>query len=811
MKNINILITVLGLILLSGNAFSQRTIAIKGIADQSQHVRLRWLPSNHQQFKHSIKYGYKLSRIALPADIAPEDIDSSLLARKEWIIRLFSNEQWDSLSIEKSDTSITRIGKYLTDSLPLLNESGANLENQNGNKLFHAYNRYKTDENQFSLASLVADQSFEMAKGYAFAFLDSTVIEGYDYIYSIELNEKEIFTNKYGESQWADKSNVSIKLNSSLSLNSVSGFIAEDAIESIKLVWSMNDETPYTGYHIYRSEDSLNFERITDAPFVFMGPEQSQENAEFVDSVAELNQYYFYYVVGLSPFGFEAPPSEIKKAKAMPSPLLITIDGVSARDVAGDLVINWNIRSTLDSLPFDRSNLSGYVITYAPHIDSVYTQLLSINDPFVSTLTIQNPQNGFYIISAIDHNQYFYNSIPEHFVRLDSIAPSVPQDLQYQIQSDGRVKLTWTKNQEQDLKGYKVFYSYQDDGDFLQITKSPIKDQEYLYPNIKSNPNKRLYIAISAVDMNENESLTCDPVEIIIPDYVPPGKPVIFHAIPREEGIRIKWTLSKTTDLSHHLVQRKRSDATEWSTIQTIPKDRGTDEYPMVTGELVASNFIDTARLDVITHQYRLIAYDSSGNYSISDLKSVKPLPPPISGRIRPATATIVPKNMTYTPWPGSGPSLDLEQTNIGAQHQGTVKSSVISDGRVAKIAWSYLSDHMNTLKEFRIYIKSQPPVIGATQSNFAVAPYVLIKTITPQDATRIAQANGATDYLWYKEELDIERFIQMLPTLPEGEQLNPILNTMTAESSPVSFQIIAVHGMGSMTTPVTFPLVNLK
>ena len=92
-----------------------------------------------------------------------------------------------------------------------------------------------------------------------------------------------------------------------------------------------------------------------------------------------------------------------------------------------------------------------------------------------------------------------------------------------------------------------------------------------------------------------------------------------------------------------------------------------------------------------------------------------------------------------------------------------------------------------------------------ATQSSH----FVLIRTVSKTDAMRIAQANGQSDYMFFVEDIQPEKFIPLVPAAPKPGS-GPGSGIGTGQYQPVSpfeYRIIANHRDGGWSNKGEVPL----
>jgi hypothetical protein len=94
----------------------------------------------------------------------------------------------------------------------------------------------------------------------------------------------------------------------------------------------------------------------------------------------------------------------------------------------------------------------------------------------------------------------------------DKFPPAAPAGLQF-ILGGKTIELTWTRNTEPDLKGYRVYRGFENNP-FERVTETQ-DSTSYSDRNIQAGKNYRY--AITAIDVAGNESKMSDPVVVTAP------------------------------------------------------------------------------------------------------------------------------------------------------------------------------------------------------------------------------------------------------------------------------------------------------
>jgi uncharacterized protein len=788
------------LLFLSLTSYAQNAIQIKGVYDKESQIRLRWAPPTYKQLKHARQYGFEIEKTKISEQGNPVPLDEQVVEIIT-VMPYTSTDQWESSNVSSEDANVAR--ELMTDFGYKADEESTPVpyDQITDKKLVHAVQNHETLKNQFAYTLLLADRSMDIAIGLGLAYIDGNIEGNSVYKYRINLGNLVEYISQYSE---LDFDAGIAEINTNLESNALPvphTLTAEPSDKKVRLSWSISGfENVYSFFNIYRSENNGAFVRVNQNPYVFMSQDESAVIVSYKDSIPQNGIPYTYRVRGLSPFGGEGPYSDPVTVTGVPDPLPLAIEIKKIETIDDSLVIVWETYSKKDSLPPVLSTITGYEIVHSADLKAPPVLAKRINGSNIKTGTLANAADGYYFVEAIDSFGYRYPSVPHLFQGVDSIAPSQPSGLTAELKADGTARLRWQASTEADLAGYRVFYSYHPDGPYTQMTSENVTATEYVTKSLTDNANAKVYYKIKAIDKRDNTSLLSDQALLILPDVSGPSKPVLSHALPRPEGIRIGWSLSKDDDLDRHVLQRRVSEAVEWTDIVTISQGASYPALPITPAEVNPSRYVDTTKLQLRYYEYRLEAYDSTGNSSVSDIITIKPYDDGNRGEIRTFEAVIVKKMDDYIPnVPMQGTSgisqSNLSNTNIGVNNQGLVQGAMKSNGLVAKLNWEYNTAFPSSLETFSIYQKTSPPPLPGRPSEVPQTPFVLIKTVSAQQASQIAILNHGNGYMFFIEGLNPSKLI------------NPVNNPSNKKiESPVIldtylYKVIANHKVGGKST----------
>ncbi|MBU4072344.1 MAG: immune inhibitor A, partial [Candidatus Thermoplasmatota archaeon] len=143
----------------------------------------------------------------------------------------------------------------------------------------------------------------------------------------------------------------------------------------------------------------------------------------------------------------------------------------------------------------------------------------------------------YYIVTAMDFaGNEGPSSIEAWCTTVDTMPPAPVQDVEAtDLQQGGIVNVSWLPNSENDLAGYKLYYStgnFTDTAEATYYPLSPEDDAGATYWEIYGLENYILYhFAVTAIDKSGNENNTIEKTAIAIPtDQLPPFISITYPA-----------------------------------------------------------------------------------------------------------------------------------------------------------------------------------------------------------------------------------------------------------------------------------------
>jgi uncharacterized protein len=256
----------------------------------------------------------------------------------------------------------------------------------------------------------------------------------------------------------------------------------------------------------------------------------------------------------------------------------------------------------------------------------------------------------------------------------DEIPPNAPEGVQVDVDSTGLVTIHWHPVQDRDLKGYRVFKSFQADRGFVQLTRVPIADTLFTDTLSLQRLDKQVYYQVVALDGSYNQSAPSLTAVGRMPDVVPPSPPLLVQAdVDREHRVQLAWKPSSSPDVAYYELQYRDVGDTLFQSLRIATPEQ--------------TEFRDDGFTNVPHwREYRVLAVDSAGNDAESNLRRAvrrdRTARPPAPTELR---ATVEDGSVILS-W-SVDPATDVSHLLVYLQ-QGDKGKPVLVD-RVKALAWT--------------------------------------------------------------------------------------------------------------------------
>lgn len=602
-------------------------LAIKlSTASDGSRVLLRWAPLNYNSWDWARQHGYRLERkLFVQSDTIVLGqpfvvLDSTLAPLPE--------PDWAPLADDSEAAGLAASALYSPD----FSITGLPADSD----IFQAFNLVREKDNRFGFSLFAADQSFEVAKAMGIAYTDSTAEAGKAYLYRVRFNELP-------EGSTMGRAVTDGRLSDTLDLPPPAGVFAQPADGQARIEWSWQGMEPYySSFKVERSDDGgATFAKVNLSPIVYTAQPGTSPLPVllFQDSLPDNGPLYIYRVIGHSPFGLDGPPSDTVHVRGKPDPMGIRPFVHKVQEISGGrLNVQWQFA------PPHRDDIDGFNVLRGRTVDGPFEQ---INTALVSkharSFVDDDPMPAnYYRVVALDANGYELTSFSALGQLNDEVPPAPPAAPACVANQSGLVLITWPANTEPDLMGYRVYTANQLEGEYMELTRTWIRDTFYRHSINLNTLAKEAYYKIVALDLRHNASDWSEAGILQIPDIVPPAPPSLSQVEPRLGYVALAWQGSTSNDLARHEVQRKKSTGYVWSTLAVM--DLGEE----------LSHSDSTASPDY-DYDYRVLAVDGAGLRSSSQIVRARPLSSAVRGEIRNFWAVIhqiLPDTTGSSTWP---------------------------------------------------------------------------------------------------------------------------------------------------------------
>ncbi|WP_327695854.1 PA14 domain-containing protein [Streptomyces sp. NBC_00459] len=196
---------------------------------------------------------------------------------------------------------------------------------------------------------------------------------------------------------------------------------------------------------------------------------------------------------------------------------------------------------------------------------------------------------------------------------LTPTAPTVTYD-----KTTGKANLTWAKNQEMDLAGYRI-YRRLNGSTFPTKPLATTTATTYTDTSLPVTGADTYYYELRAYDKAGNESAGTAEKPVTTVDRTAPAAPTGLETALSLSGIWIEWTA--VTGASSYRVYRAPSGSSSYVSI----------------GNMTTASYLDTSAVEESTYTYQVTALDTAGNESARSaaVKATRPdatAPPAVTG-----------------------------------------------------------------------------------------------------------------------------------------------------------------------------------
>lgn len=549
-------------------------------------IHLRWAPTSLGVWKESNKVGYVVERFTIRRgdQILPlAERQQGTILTSPALKPMQDENKWKILMSRNDNAAIAAQALY-----------GESFEISDQN--LGLSGAIDQQQNRFSFGLFAADQSLEVADALGLYLKDGAVKNDEYYLY-------KVYPSTPIAGMSIDTGYVYLGINDAFELPKIMDVETSFDDKIVYISWDkVLSSKFYSSYIVERSLNGGNFEAINALPYVGMDKEKGNANRTMMMDSLEVNdQTYAYRVIGKTIFEELSPASDPSEGKGInPKVTAPHIESVLVVD-ENKLGITWDFLTSNEE-EISRFELHRSATDEGPYINITETKTI---DKKLRYIIDENPLPvNYYKVVAIDKYERSINSYTALTQMDDEDPPVAPIGLRGKVMDDGELVVSWTKNVEADVLGYRVFIAHNKQSEqYIQITSKPIAQNFITHLMPLNTLDEEVFVKIRAVDFRHNPSEFSEIITVAKPDSVAPVAPIFKMARSGKNGINIAWENSTSVDLAETILERNDLKNDDWTALHTIafPDDNPTKNYQ--------DSLIDRGT----KYQYRLKAIDDAG------------------------------------------------------------------------------------------------------------------------------------------------------------------------------------------------------
>ncbi len=546
---------------------------------QQNEIWLRWAVNTPMAWKRCNQSGFWVDRYTLVRN-------DSILAEPEYVrltpvpLKPQPLANWENIVQRSDEAAIIAQALY-----------GEDFELNAGSMqgLGYVIRQSQDLEQRFSISLYAADKNFDAACMAGWGYRNMSVKKGERYLYRVI---------PVDSTQKIEMGFVYTSLQEYEPLPKPFGLYAEFSNKQAMLSWDYTMLSHvYNAYFVERSSDGKNYERLPGIPISNWNSKDGKaaNRMFYLDSLKDNEHVYYYRVCGINAFGETGPPSDSAFGQGFASVSAIPVIEKAIVNDKGELELSWIFDEQEQAL------IKGFELNQSGESEKSFKVVLKDIAPDKRALTFKDllPAN-YFTISAIGKDGKRKTSFPVLVQPLDSTPPAIPKGLKGTVDTSGLITLSWNRNTETDLLGYKIYQNFNKNEAPFVLNDVACKDTIFTKTIDLKNLNRKIYYRISSVDMRYNQSDLSVVLELELPDVIPPEAPAISgYKIPKE-GIEISWINSPSDNVVEHRIYKTEKGKDSVALVATI-----TDKKKQ--------SYVDGAVKEGVRYTYYVTAVKKSG------------------------------------------------------------------------------------------------------------------------------------------------------------------------------------------------------
>ena len=558
---------------------AEETVKLLSHPCEKDSIQLRWAPADKESWKLGNQYGYVVERYTILRKGELTD-DRAPLLLTPTPLKPAPVEAWEPYEDDKY-ASVAAQCIFGESEIPLISPTAI-------------AKRYQEEQNKFSFALYAADQSVLAARLSGLYLADKTTSPDEKYLYTVHIASPDSIP--------ADTAFVFTGLSEYQPLPKPVDFNVQWEDRRVQLSWNiLYLNHIYNSYIVEKSTDGKRYFPVSDNATVQAADEGvNPEYGYRTDSLPDNRTLWYYRLRGINAFGETGPPSDsIAGRGCLPitqSPVIINREVIDNKEVR----ITWSYPEEMNEY------ISGFRLYRSSKPTGTKEKVYESKSPSEREFIDRNPGlTNYYALSVFNEGTEKFSSNTLYAELIDSIPPRPPKGLAGKIDSTGVVRLTWNKNTDSDISGYRVYRSNRPDFEFLLVSPSMLTDTCFTDSVNINTLTRQIYYRLRAEDLRLNRSDFSEILELKRPDVIPPVAPVIQQITQQKNGLQITWLNSSSSDVVRHHIYRKEVNDTVFQQLASLDKPSGKQ-----------SVYTDNSVQAGETYIYQVCAEDDSGLFS---------------------------------------------------------------------------------------------------------------------------------------------------------------------------------------------------
>ena len=427
----------------------------------------------------------------------------------------------------------------------------------------------------FRILRAVQDNSF--AKNLGHYFLDRMVKKDSLYLYKIvayKNGKKELVRmiiastkkrKKFSDFMWA---------------------IAKPQKNGIGLSWDIRGEFAF--YNVYKkTKGEKSFKRLNKEPIYISRDFAQKAKYLYLDKSVKDKEFAYYYITKIDMFGKEGKPSKTIKVKYLKKTPIRRVRQLYVTVKSNGVLLRWS----------RVKNALGYNVYKGVSYQGKYFKLnkTPLKKEYFFDNKYSPAKAAYYFVTALNlKGESPPSNIQMAFSR-DITPPKRVINLKAKVKP-GVVKLSWRRNKERDLAGYRVYISMNmDKKEWSLVNKKLIKTNYFTHKRAKTLSRFPYYYRVSAVDTSLNESIPSKIIKVKLPDVTAPKQPVFTNYKAYIKKIILEWDQARVYDFDHYDIYKKIGKRWKKLNKKPLKKCYFEDLHPKIGKNIYAVRAVDTS------------------------------------------------------------------------------------------------------------------------------------------------------------------------------------------------------------------------